>query len=522
MWVLVLLTAAAAFGQSARDVRRSIDKALPPLQRSAAVFVEKRACFSCHHNALAIMTMRMAQARSVPIDAAVLAAVEEKTWKSGGSLDDVVQARNVADPTPNDSLLLIAEEFAGRGLDSTSQVRRQRLASWQREDGHWITSDFRPPHSSSWFTTTATAVRALRAPATDPRIIAARRWLSTNRPTSTEDAAFRLMGLVWAGAEKSALDAAGTDLLAMQKPDGGWPQLAAYSSDAYSTGQAVFALHEAGTASPRGIRFLVSNQAGDGTWHVRSRMLSPAMVSPPYFETGFPYKKDQFLSYAGSAWATMALLTTIPGSTPPRGAIIPVEPNISSLPPYTRLMIAASYYGNSAAVAKLLDAGAPVAPPEGTRSRTTPLELAAMSGDLATVELLLQHGADPNGSALSEAVTFGHAEVVRKLIAAGADASGAEGTGINLMHWATITNRSQVIPILAAAKVPLNEVDDNGFTALMYAASIDFGNTQTLEALLAAGADTAIKDYKNRSALDQARRLKHTALEQTLRAKIPR
>jgi hypothetical protein len=32
----------------------------------------------------------------------------------------------------------------------------------------------------------------------------------------------------------------------------------------------------------------------------------------PYFESGFPYGKSQFISYAGSCWATMALLLTMP------------------------------------------------------------------------------------------------------------------------------------------------------------------------------------------------------------------
>ncbi len=41
-------------------------------------------------------------------------------------------------------------------------------------------------------------------------------------------------------------------------------------------------------------------------------MISPADVSPPYFTTGFPYKKDEYLSYAASCWATMALLSGMP------------------------------------------------------------------------------------------------------------------------------------------------------------------------------------------------------------------
>jgi ankyrin repeat protein len=399
----------------------------------------------------------------------------------------------------------------------------RRLASWQRADGHWITSDFRPPYSSSYFMATATAVRALGPNA---KLDTARQWLSANVPISTEDASFRLMGLVWAGAVPADVDAARRALLAMQKTDGGWAQLPSYESDAYSTGEAVFALRESGVDAPRGIQFLLSKQASDGTWHVKTRMVSPAEVSPPYFETGFPYKKDQFISYAGSCWATMALLSTMPAN-PPK----PLAPSRFSyaryngrlwddVPLYTRLTVEASYYGNVREVAALLENGAPSNAPEGTKSRNTPLGYAAMSGDLDIVQLLLKHGADPNAAgALSEAVTFGHADVVRVLVAAGADASGAEGTGINLMHWATITNRSEVIPVLAQAKVPLNDVDDNGFTPLMYAATIDFGDTKTLDALLAAGADTSIKDVKNRTPLQQARRLKHAQIEKTLRAK---
>ena len=78
-----------------------------------------------------------------------------------------------------------------------------------------------------------------------------------------------------------------------------------------------FALREAKIAAntaawERGLKFLLSTQAADGTWRVKTRMQSPAEVSPPYFTTGFPYGKDEFLSYAGTSWAVMALLRTLP------------------------------------------------------------------------------------------------------------------------------------------------------------------------------------------------------------------
>ena len=48
-------------------------------------------------------------------------------------------------------------------------------------------------------------------------------------------------------------------------------------------------------------------QAADGSWHVVSRLHPPASVSPPYFESGYPYGHDQFLSALAADWAVMAL-----------------------------------------------------------------------------------------------------------------------------------------------------------------------------------------------------------------------
>jgi ankyrin repeat protein len=586
-----LLIRQTALPQSVPDTREAIARALPILQKSASTFVEKRACFSCHHNALSILTLRMAQDRGFSIDPKVLGAVEQKTFRelrNPNALDDAVQAASLSDPTPNESLLLMAAHASGVVRDNVTGVIAQRMATWQR-DGHWVTSDFRPPHSSSPFTATATAVAALRyympdelSKERDAALLSARQWLIATRPDSIEDASFRLMGLAWTGADaaRSEILQATHALLAMQKSDGGWPQLSGYESDAYSTGEAVYALNEAGfpttdKAWQKGIQFLRSSQSKDGTWHVRSRMLSPADISPPYFSTGFPYGKDEYLSYAGSCWAVMALLSAFPETplqkletvaskdpTAPwvRTALFGtvaelkslldsgLDANIKTGNGTTLLMfaahdaakvrlllsrgadvkvrvtsgtdaltIAAVYRGTQDSLQQMLDAGAPSKAPEGVHTRHSPLVFASMTGDLENVQLLLKRGAVPSAESLSEAVTFGYPEIVKSLIDAGADATITEGSGINLVHWATITNRSAVIPILLAAKADIDATDDFGFTPLMYAATVDEGNTDTIKALLNGGADRSIRNKENRTPLAQARRYKHAKLVDVLR-----
>jgi len=587
---LLLLGHAAAAPATAATSRAAVARALPVLERSAQSFVAERSCVSCHHNILPILTLRLAAGRGMTIDTAALAEIERKTFReltNARAFDDAVQGAAAGDPTPNDSWLLVAAQTAGLAPDLTNGVVARRIASWQH-DGHWTTSDFRPPHSSSLFTATATAVRAIRAYLPDDmqetreRVIgSAREWMTRTAPRSTEDAAFRVLGLVWADARREDVETAARDLQRLQRPGGGWSQLPGYPQDAYSTGEALYALHEAGISPDRGwrrgISFLLGTQAADGTWRVRTRMISPADVSPPYFTTGFPYRKDEYLSYAATSWATMALLAVLPAreaTPPPRPvatAVLPAGPQFraalfgssagfAAIPDldararsangtsllmaaaadadkvklllgkgadakyrapsgYDAITVAASYRGTTPAIRALLDAGADVQPPDAVKITHSPLLFASTSGDLESVSLLLARGASPNrrDSPLSEAITFGRTDIVQALVAAGAKVDLVERTGVNLLHWATITNRADVIPALAKAGVDINAVDDNGYTPLMYAATIDFGDTATLEALLAAGADRTIKNESGRTALQQALHFGHAALARALR-----
>ena len=53
----------------------------------------------------------------------------------------------------------------------------------------------------------------------------------------------------------------------------------------------------------RGVAFLLKTQFPDGSWFVRSR----APKFQPYFQSGFPFDHDQWISSSASSWAVMAL-----------------------------------------------------------------------------------------------------------------------------------------------------------------------------------------------------------------------
>jgi hypothetical protein len=79
-------------------------------------------------------------------------------------------------------------------------------------------------------------------------------------------------------------------------------------SDAYATGQALYALQSSGLTArdrvhQRAVSYLLRTQLEDGTWFVRSR----AFGFQPYFESGFPHGVDQFISASATSWAVIAL-----------------------------------------------------------------------------------------------------------------------------------------------------------------------------------------------------------------------
>ena len=136
----------------------------------------------------------------------------------------------------------------------------------------------------------------------------ARSFLRSKEAQDTQDQIFKLLGLIWADAPRREVVRQQRMLTTLQRSDGGWGQMPTLPSDAYATGQALYALQVAGVAAEdpvyrRGVDFLLRTQLEDGTWFVRTR----AFGVQPYFETGFPHGPSQFISATGTAWAAIAL-----------------------------------------------------------------------------------------------------------------------------------------------------------------------------------------------------------------------
>jgi N-acyl-D-amino-acid deacylase len=302
-------------------LKEAVAKGVQRVQQGATNYLTHRQCFSCHHQALPVMAMMLAQQRGLPIDKARLKEQVDFTLQDFTKKRELVaKGQGVGGANTTIGYALMMLESAQYKPDETTTAMVEFLLKQQKDDGRWQVSANRPPSESNNITTTAVAVRGLRAFATTEQreranaaIDHARKWLLNASAPDTEEKVFRLLGLKWADATKQQVQAAADALLATQNANGGWAQLPDMQSDAYATGSALFALHEAGGVSitnpayQRGIAFLLKTQNPDGSWVVKTRS-RPIQV---LFDNGDPGGESQFISMNATSWATMALTLAV-------------------------------------------------------------------------------------------------------------------------------------------------------------------------------------------------------------------
>lgn len=333
--------ALAAAGGSLRAPKEAIQVSLIALQRSMGEFTKRTGCVSCHQEGLGRMATGLARQHGFAVDPAVARAQAEringaltelrplhlKALKDPSAMKDVPLIELGATPASYGYLLAAAlahRQPANESLAAAAMV----LARQQLPDGHWFCLP-RGPMQSSDFTMTALALQAMRtyaprdrAAEVADRLRRAKTWLLTAPAQTSEDRAFRLLGLKWAGASMEERRKTIDELRADQRPDGGWPQPTSAQSDAYGTGQSLYALHIAAglpVTDPvyqRGVQFLLRTQEEDGSWFV------PKRVAPfnNYFDAAFPHGQSQYASFNATCWATMALLQMVDHPSPQRAA----------------------------------------------------------------------------------------------------------------------------------------------------------------------------------------------------------
>jgi ankyrin repeat protein len=301
-----------------RPVRQASAAATDLLQRSNAEFFRQSGCVSCHSQAMTGVAVAAARRAGVAVDEAA-AADNVKIMDAffRGPQERFLERMHVGgetDPEVFALLALAAEGVAGGEVTDTMALY---IAGAQRRDGAWrLTGVARAPMEEGVIGRTAMAMHAIQLygpPAKKAefaqRVARARGWLAEAEPSTNDDLAMKMTGLHWAGAPAESVERLARTLIAAQREDGGWAQNRNLQSDAYATGETLWALREAGALRPsetayrRGVQYLLETQWEDGSWYVRSR----APKFQPYFQSGFPFDHDQWISASATAWAVRAL-----------------------------------------------------------------------------------------------------------------------------------------------------------------------------------------------------------------------
>jgi squalene-hopene/tetraprenyl-beta-curcumene cyclase len=301
------------------DADTALNRSIPLLQHSSLKYFEESHCVGCHHQMATTVALGAARTARVHVDEVAAAELVKQ-------MQNEFRVQREMNLEGGDREVLTRRLFelsrTGISADASTDAAVAGVMATQAADGSWRRSVpiSRAPMQEGIIALTAEAVRAISvyAPSameaeTAKQLAHARSWLLHAQPRTTIDASMRLTGLWSSHASASDLRDAARILLSMQRRDGGWGGNPDLPSDAFSTGEALWALRETGSATVRdrayrrAIDFLLRTQDESGAWHVRSR----AVKVMPYYDSDFPFGDDQWISAAGTAMADVAIASTL-------------------------------------------------------------------------------------------------------------------------------------------------------------------------------------------------------------------
>lgn len=306
------------------DIKKSAAKSILLLQESSYTFSNNTPfkCASCHHNTLTSVAAELAVKKGIPV-------VDSFTTSRLSSLAGTVMG--ICNPNlinqfvpvnfipPYMLMGLHAEKYQP---DFNTDIAVDCIMGQAKPDGSFLTESGRAPLETGEAHLVALDVRAIQlyaAPAkkkkADEIIARSKQWLEKLNTNNQQELAFQLLGLQWCGSNKELKMKIADKLISMQNADGGWSQLPTMKSDAYATGQTLYALYESGLLKPKndtyqkGLEYLLKTQDESGAWIVVTRVYP----IQPFVSSQFPpYDENQFISATASNWATLALLNALP------------------------------------------------------------------------------------------------------------------------------------------------------------------------------------------------------------------
>lgn len=299
------------------DVAATIDRGLAFLAKDAAAWRDQHHCASCHHASLVVWALQEGKQRGHAIDKPLLAELTKWLAESGDgkfSLARPASAPKAASPKAiYFALALGADPQPDAASQAGLKLLLKTVTSEQTENGSWSTwPETRPPlfgNSDESLTALATLALLPAAGAGDDTAQALRdkgvKWLGETK-TDDDPQSIALRLLLWKRLDRPPEEwqPLVRRIKERQNADGGWSQTKDMPSDAWATGQALYALAHSGMKSDdpvvtRAHAFLIKTQRDDGSWPMTSRPIKPG---------GEGSKSLIPITGAGSAWAVLGLL----------------------------------------------------------------------------------------------------------------------------------------------------------------------------------------------------------------------
>jgi hypothetical protein len=300
-------------------VSAAIERGLAFLVKDALAWKSEHKCASCHHASLVIWSMLESKHSGLSVDEPVLAELTKWVAESGDGKTGVPRPAGIPKALNAKAVYFTIALGADPQPDAASQAGMKLLLetvkSDQIDNGSWASwPETRPPifgKSDDSMTALATLALMPAAAAGDVSAKAALdkaiEWLAATK-TDGDPQSITMRLVVWQrlGRPASEWEPLVRLIQERQNTDGGWSQATDMASDAWATGQALYALAHAGIkpdnqAIERAHAFLIKAQRPDGSWPMTSRPIKPG---------GDGSTSLIPITGAGSAWAVIGLART--------------------------------------------------------------------------------------------------------------------------------------------------------------------------------------------------------------------